>query len=99
MPETYTSGIWIVKEGAEDAFVAAWKEFAQWATTMPGAGTLRLVRDHDDHSRYMSFAPWSSHEVQARWKETTEFREGMARVREHVSDFKPSVFELVAEVG
>ena len=31
MPETYTSGIWIVKEGEEDAFVAAWKQFAQWA--------------------------------------------------------------------
>jgi hypothetical protein len=37
MSETYTSGIWLVKEGEEDLFVAAWREFAEWARTMPGA--------------------------------------------------------------
>jgi hypothetical protein len=30
---------------------------------MPGSGTFRLVRDLDDPSRYLSFAPWESFEL------------------------------------
>ena len=45
MAETYTHGIWLVRHGEEDAFVAAWREFASWGSTWPGCGTPRLVRD------------------------------------------------------
>jgi hypothetical protein len=41
--ETWTNGIWIVKAGEEDAFIAAWREFASWGETWAGSGTLRLV--------------------------------------------------------
>ena len=98
MPETYTSGIWLAKAGEEDDFVAAWREFASWARTMPGCGTLRLVRDVDDPSRFMSFAPWESFEAQRSWKETDEFRERIMRVRSHTDEFTPSTFELVTVV-
>ena len=37
MPETYTSGVWLAKEGEEDEFVAAWTEFVQWASRHPAA--------------------------------------------------------------
>jgi len=98
--ETYTSGIWVAKAGAgaEDDFVAAWGEFAAWARTMPGCGTLRLVRDLEEPSRFMSFAPWESFETQRDWKENDEFRERIMRVRRHVDDFTPSTFELVTQV-
>lgn len=33
MAETYTTGIWLVKEGNEDDFVASWREFASWGHT------------------------------------------------------------------
>jgi heme-degrading monooxygenase HmoA len=98
VPDTYTSGLWLVREGQEDAFVAAWKEFTAWAATMPGSGTLRLVRDVDAPRKYMSFAPWDSFESQRAWKATPEFRERMGRVQEHVEEFVPSVYEVVAEV-
>jgi len=99
MAETYTNGVWIVKTGEEDAFESAWTEFASWAKTWPGAGTLRLVRDVSESDRYMSFGVWESFDAQRAWKDSPEFRERMARVRQHVEDFTPSVFELVTAVG
>jgi len=99
MAETYTSGLWQVKDGEEDAFVAAWTDFVEWGRSKPGSSTFRLVRDHDDPSRYMSFAPWETFESQAAWKSTPEFRERIGRVRAHCEDFTPSVFELVTTVN
>ena len=76
MAETYTNGVWIVKPGEEDAFVSAWREFASWGHTRPGCGTLRLVRDTSEASRYMSFGAWESFEAQRAWKDDPEFRNG-----------------------
>jgi heme-degrading monooxygenase HmoA len=99
MAETYTSGTWLVKAGEEDAFVEAWKAFVTWASSMPGSGTFRLVRDLDSPRRYMSFAPWESFGAQQAWKELPEFRERIGRVRSHCEDFQPSTLELVVEVA
>src|SRR5919198_4363357 len=98
MSETYSSGAWTAKEGEEEAFVEAWTEFASWLRTMPGAGTARLTRDLSEPRRYLSFAPWESAEAMRAWKSAPEFRERMAAVQEHVAEFTPSEFELVAEV-
>jgi heme-degrading monooxygenase HmoA len=97
--ETYTSGLWIVKEGQEERFVAAWTDFVTWAKEQPGSGTFRLVRDTEDPRRFLSFAPWESFEVQNAWKQTDEFSTRMRRVQEHVDNFEPSTYELVTQVG
>ena len=99
MAETYTSGTWIVKPGAEDAFVQAWTEFVTWGAGMAGSGTFRLIRDLDVPGRYVSFAPWESFEAQQAWKEQPEFRERIGRVRSHCEDFQPSTHELVVDVS
>jgi heme-degrading monooxygenase HmoA len=96
--ETYTSGVWLVKPGEEDAFVAEWTAFVTWASEMPGSGTFRLVRDLDVPGRYMSFAPWESFDTQQAWKELPEFRERIGRVRAHCEEFQPSTHELVTTV-
>ena len=98
MTETFTSGIWVVKAGEEDPFVAAWRDFVTWASKLPGSGTFHLVRDVERPNHYMSFAPWESHEAQHAWKELPEFPERIGRVRAHCDDFQPSVFELVTTV-
>jgi hypothetical protein len=33
--ESYTMGFWTAKAGEEDAFVAAWTEFAEWMKEHP----------------------------------------------------------------
>ncbi len=98
MAETYTNGLWLVKPGEEDEFVAAWREFASWGHTWPGCGTLRLTRDHYEPSRFVSFGPWESFEAQQAWKDSPEFKERIARVKQHTEDFTPSVFEHVTAV-
>lgn len=98
MSETYSSGVWTIKEGEGEAFVDAWTEFARWLNTMPGAGTARLTRDLGEPQRYLSFAPWESADAMQAWKSDPGFRERMAAVREHVVEFNPSEYELVAEV-
>ena len=98
MSEAYSSGTWVAKDGEDEAFVAAWTEFAGWLSTMPGAGTARLTRDTTEPHRYMSFAPWESADAMRAWKSNPEFPQRMAAVREHVADFKPSEFELVVQV-
>jgi heme-degrading monooxygenase HmoA len=95
----YSSGHWRALEGHEDAFVEAWSEFARWLTTHEGAGTPRLARDMTDPAVFTSFADWTSAEAMRAWKSGPEFRERMARVREHTSEFKPDELELVVEVG
>ena len=45
MYEIFTHGRFEVAPENEEAFVAAWSEFATWVSQRPGAGTLRLVRD------------------------------------------------------
>jgi heme-degrading monooxygenase HmoA len=99
MTETYTSGRWVVRPGEDDAFVDEWRSFVTWASEMPGSGTFRLVRDLDNPSTYMSFAPWESFEAQQAWKELPEFRERIGQVRSHCETFEPSTHELVTQVA
>jgi heme-degrading monooxygenase HmoA len=98
MSEVYSSGAWTANEGEGEAFVEAWTEFAGWLSTMPGAGTARLTRDLSEPRRYLSFAPWDSADAMQAWKSNPEFPQRMAAVQEHVAEFAPSEFELVAEV-
>jgi heme-degrading monooxygenase HmoA len=98
MTETYTSGAWVVKDGEEEEFVQAWRDFVSWASEMPGSQTFRLVRDLDNPKRYLSFAPWDSFEHQDAWKSLPEFRERIGRVRAHCEDFVPTTHELVTTV-
>jgi|ERR1044071_778004 len=96
MSTVYTSGTWQPNTGSEEAFIEAWSQFAEWASSRPGAGTLRLVRDLANPGRYQSFGEWDTIDAVREWKGSPEFRERMSRVLQHVDDFVPSEFELVA---
>lgn len=96
MSVIYTSGTWKPTPGSEEAFVAAWKQFAAWASSMAGAGRLQLVRDLREPGRFVSIGDWESIERVRGWKSSPEFRERMARVLRHVDEFRPSELTLVA---
>jgi heme-degrading monooxygenase HmoA len=98
MTETYTSGLWIVKAGEDDAFVAAWREFVTWAAEQDGHGTFRLLQDMDNPAHYLSIAPWDTFEAQENWRALEEFSERIGRVRDHCSEFVPSIYQLAAQV-
>ena len=96
MSDVYTNGNWQPNPGSEHAFVDAWKEFATWASSMPGAGRLTLVHDLAHPERFVSFGRWESIEAVRGWKSSPEFRERIAHVLQHVSDFTPSELEVIA---
>jgi len=96
MSEIYTTGTWRPSPGKHDAFVEAWAEFADWASRMPGVGTLVLTEDVRDTERFVSFGAWESLEAVRAWKNAPEFRERLARVLRHVEDFEPTELAVVA---
>jgi heme-degrading monooxygenase HmoA len=98
MAETYTAGMWKVKAGEEGEFVDAWREFATWASTMPGTGTFRLTCDMKEPSRFFSFAPWESSDAIRAWKSSDEFKERIGRVKAHTDEFAAWEFELATMV-
>ncbi len=96
MSEVFATGSWRPKEGHEEAFLAAWREFARWTSAQAGAGTIRLARDVRTEGRYVSFSAWESFDHVRAWKSADEFRPRMAKVQEHVADFAPTELEVVA---
>jgi heme-degrading monooxygenase HmoA len=96
MSEFITSGAWRPKPGEEDAFIAAWGEFAAWASGMEGAGTLRLMRDLGDPSQFLSTGIWGTIEQVHAWKASAEFRPRMGRVQQYVAQFTPAELQVIA---
>ena len=98
MAETYTAGMWQVRAGEEEAFIQAWRDFAAWASSRAGSGTLRLTRDVREPNRFFSFAPWEGIEAIHAWKASEEFKERIGRVKAHTDDFTAWEFELATTV-
>ena len=98
MAETYTSGIWNVKPGEEDAFAEAWAEFVATGKDVPGSGEFRLVRDQQVPGRYLSFAPWENAEARETWMGKPEMQEGLKRASSHCEDVQVTIYELVKKV-
>ena len=70
----YTSGDWHVRAGSEDAFVARWHEFLDYArTSAPGFGSARLFRDATDARHFVSLGEWQSEAAQANWRALPDF--------------------------
>ncbi len=96
MPDVYTTGSWKPFPGQEEQFVEAWVEFVKWASERPGAGTAFLARDLRDPERFVSFMDWESIEEMRGWKGSSEFKERMSRVQQHIDKFAPTELEVVA---
>ena len=96
MSEMITTGTWFVEEANQARFLDAWTAFAVWASSMDGAGTLRLGRDGRDPNRFVSFGPWDSADQVHAWKSNPEFRERMAQVLQYVDEFSPTELDVVA---
>jgi heme-degrading monooxygenase HmoA len=98
MADVYTTGSWRPFPGAEEPFLGAWKEFAAWACTHPGARHATLARDLRDPERFVSFIAWDDIESVRAWKSSPEFKSRMSRVQEHIDKFAPTELEVVAAV-
>ena len=96
MAELITTGTWTVEESKQEAFLEAWAAFSAWASTRLGAGTLRIGRVSGEANRFVSFGVWESADAAHSWKAQPEFREGLARVLQHVDEFRPTEIDVLA---
>jgi heme-degrading monooxygenase HmoA len=95
----YTVGIWTVRPGNEDEFVARWSEFADWTSeTFPG-GTGVLLRDRERANRFLSFGPWENVEDIERWRAAPEWEQAVAGIRGLLESFEPGTYDVAAESG
>ena len=95
----YTVGIWTVKPGREDEFVAAWRAMGEASIAEFPAAHGTLLRDVGNPSRFISFGPWESLEAVDAWRASAPFTEGVARIRESLEAFEPGTYEVSAEVS
>jgi heme-degrading monooxygenase HmoA len=98
MYEIFTAGRFEVEPGNEEAFVAAWSEFAVWASARPGAGTLRLFRDVRNAGRFVSFGQWDDADAVRAWKSSAEFKERIGSVVRQATEFEPTEHVTLAKV-
>jgi heme-degrading monooxygenase HmoA len=99
MVDLYTHGVWVVRSGREEEFVARWRELAEWtAANVPGAGTARLLQDEDHPGRFISIGPWGSRDAVRSWRSLLGFQERLGRLRELLETFTASTLALRAEV-
>jgi heme-degrading monooxygenase HmoA len=96
--EIFTMGRFEVEPGNEDAFIAAWSEFASWASQRAGAGTLRLYRDVRNPGRFISLGQWDAAEAVQAWKSSPEFKERIGRVVKETTEFAPTELVTLAKV-
>src|SRR5262245_47098447 len=99
MSEVWSSGVWIVKPGKADEFIAAWTEFAEWSSATYGGTMAWLLRRRDRPEEFLSIGPWPDDETIAAWRADPEFGARISRVRELLDGFEPRTFDPAAAIG
>ena len=99
MSEIYTVGIWSVKAGREEEFVAAWRAMGEATIAEFPAAHGKLLRDVDNPGRFVSFGPWDSRGTIDAWRASASFKQGVAGIRELLDAFEPGTYEVSAEVS
>jgi heme-degrading monooxygenase HmoA len=97
MSQPYTCGIWTVKPGRDEQFIAAWQDLANWTSReVPGSIWAKLLRDRSAPDRFISFGPWESLAAIEHWRSLDGWKQRVARLRELLDGFDASTLELVA---
>lgn len=94
MSESWASGNWHVREGQEEAFIAAWTNFLEWSRdNARGFRAARLLRDEHDPRHFVSLAEWDDSASRTAWRETEGFAQRMQACRELCDDFYGSDYQ------
>jgi len=98
--QVYTYADWLIHEGREDEFVAAWTELVDWSLE-DGSGALRgpLLCDASEPRRFISIGPWTSAEAARAFFTNPELQERSAPFRELAERFEPRFLDVRVRRG
>lgn len=97
--KVFSAGIWKVREGHEDDFVALWAEFATWtARNVPGSKNVRLLQDDADPQLFISIGPWDGIDQISNWRQRAEFGTFLDSARELCERIEPHTMRQIAKV-
>ncbi|HEX8680253.1 MAG TPA: antibiotic biosynthesis monooxygenase [Chthoniobacterales bacterium] len=97
--QPYTLAMYRVKPGAENSFVAAWRELARTFVSLPAppvSGTL--IRSTNDPGLFYSFGPWKNPAHVAAMRAHPAAMNAFARIRELCIDVTPGEYEMIEHV-
>ena len=95
----FAFGYWTVKPGMEELFLEKWQNFAQWTCNhFKGARWVYIVRDQEQHNKFISFGPWESHESIAEWRQSPKFTAAFAEFEELCDVIQPGTLREVTHI-
>jgi len=98
--DIYTLGVWKVKPGQEESFIAAWKAMGAFFYSLPnppGPGTL--IQSLQEPTQFYSFGPWRSLEDIQAMRAHPQTPEVIGKLAALCEVATPGAFRVVARVG
>ena len=97
--QPFTCGIWTVRDGTEDEFVARWTALVSSAEAARGSQSFLLIQDRADPHRFISFGAWEDWAAAHTWRASEAFAGAMRACRELCEQFRPNDSTLRVAVG
>ena len=95
-----TLGIWNVKDGREEEFARRWEESADSLILEYPDLRFRLLRDPEDHRRFVSLGEgWRNLEQVEEVRELPSFQESMTSIWRLLDSGDLSTLELAVEIS
>ena len=98
--DIYTLGVWKVKPGQEQAFIATWKRLGAFFYSLPGPpGPGTLIQSLEDPTQFYSFGPWRSLEDIQAMRADPRTPDQIGKLMALCDEAKPDAFRVVAQVS
>ncbi|MGH2731038.1 MAG: putative quinol monooxygenase [Actinomycetota bacterium] len=95
--QPFSSGNWVVKEGSERDFIAAWTEFAQWTIeNFTGVERAFLIQDTGNPRHFVSFGGWADTDAVTEWRSHPEFAAKLGKARALCDEFEARDYSLAS---
>jgi heme-degrading monooxygenase HmoA len=92
----FTVGIWIVKSGKENDFIAAWGDFAKKTFDLNlGSPEVYLLQDLQQTRRFISCGPWESIQKIDAWRQLPEFKEFFIKAKQICEEITPMTMKPI----
>ena len=95
--EIYTLGVWRVKDGKQNEFIAAWQALGRYFHSLrkpPGKGTL--VQSVDEPKQFYSFGPWRALDDIQEMRSRPETPMEIGKLMDLCEEGRPGTFRVVA---